>query len=391
MNPETQHEGEQIITHASPHHHRISKHIRSGAVLSWDFVLMNMLATVIASYGLLANSPAVVIGAMVVAILLNPIAAAALGIVEGDNKLVQRAGCTMFVGVLSVYITAFLIGYIHRDQLMTHEIMSRTAPTATDLMIALAGGAAGAIAMSSESLGAGLVGVAIATALVPPLASSAILIAQGQISSGLGALLLACANIVAIQFATSIVLWSKGFHRPAPKPGLRQFFFRNQFNIILLATLAVFLTLNLRTIAAKELFQVKSRQIIKETVTTRTGYAIDSVRFSGLDSNRPIIYAVIRGPNPLTRKDVEQLEVKLPKAPNNRQSNLRVQFIKTITVDDEAGELYKNRDFDGSRNFAPPADSKSPPPSIAPPKSEPSTVAPLKPTLQTSDQEVEAE
>ena len=335
---------DRTVTHSCPLRHRTSKRIRDGAFLSWEFIVMNILATVIASYGLLADSPAVVIGAMVVAILLSPITAAALGIVEGDNALVQRAGMTMLAGVVTVYLTALIIGFVHRDHVMTQQIIGRTEPTITDLMIALAGGGAGAIAMTSEQLATGLVGVAISTALVPPLASSAILIARGEIVLGLGALLLACANIVAMQFSMSIVLWLKGFRKAASKAKLKHFFFRNQFNIVLLIVIAVVLTLNLKNVADKELFEVRSRQIMQQVVTAQNGYSIDSIKVTQFHGEQPIVDAIIRGPIQITSDDVARLEARLPQAPNNRKVNLRVQFVKIITIDDDAKALYRDKD-----------------------------------------------
>lgn len=84
-----------------------------------------------------------------------------------------------------VIVTAFTIGLLHRDIPITHEILARTAPNLIDLMVALAGGAAGAYASVSPRLSVALVGVAIATALVPPLASAIILFAHGEIRLGL--------------------------------------------------------------------------------------------------------------------------------------------------------------------------------------------------------------
>lgn len=89
---------------------------------------------------------------------------------------------------------------------LTGEILSRTTPNLMDLMIALGGGAAGAYSMISPRLNVAFVGVAIATALAPPLAASAICLARGQYSLAFGALLFAFANIVGIQVAGSIVM-----------------------------------------------------------------------------------------------------------------------------------------------------------------------------------------
>ncbi len=85
-----------------------------------------------------------------------------------------------------VLCMALLIGVIHRDAPLTREILARTRPTLLDLIIALAGGAAGAYASASPRLSAGLVGVAIATALVPPLSACGICLGRGEANLGCG-------------------------------------------------------------------------------------------------------------------------------------------------------------------------------------------------------------
>ena len=187
--------------------------IREDASYSNAHLLMNALAATIASYGLFANSPAVVIGAMIVAMLLGPIVGVSLALVDSDAKILLKSLLSLLSGVVAVLATAFIIGTVHKDIPITSEIMARTAPNFLDLMIALAGGVAGAYATVSFRLSLALVGVAIATALVPPLSSASILLARGEVTLALGALELAIVNLVAIQFSASVVLWLTGFRR----------------------------------------------------------------------------------------------------------------------------------------------------------------------------------
>jgi uncharacterized hydrophobic protein (TIGR00271 family) len=131
--------------------------------------LMNALATVIACYGLFAGSAAVVIGAMVVAILLGPISGVALGLNEGDRSLLGTALISLVGGIAWTLAIGLVIGVIHRDVPLTSEILSRTDLSLFDLMVALAGGTAGAVALVSPRVGTAIFGVAVATALVPHL------------------------------------------------------------------------------------------------------------------------------------------------------------------------------------------------------------------------------
>ena len=137
---------------------------------------------------------------------------------------------------------------------MTEEIYARTAPTPMDLMIALGGGAAGAFAMISPRLSVAFVGVAIATALVPPFASSAICLARGEFSLAFGAFLLAFTNIVAIQTTGSFVMWLGGF-RGSPRAIHVSEVKRNLLSAVLLAALAVVLAVQLRRMIGAEVYK----------------------------------------------------------------------------------------------------------------------------------------
>ena len=127
----------------------VRENIREDASFSKAHLLMNALAATIASYGLFANSPAVVIGAMIVAMLLGPIVGISLALVDSDPKILLKSLLSLLSGIVAVLVTAFIIGTVHNDMLITSEIMARTVPNFLDLMIALTGGVAGAYATVS--------------------------------------------------------------------------------------------------------------------------------------------------------------------------------------------------------------------------------------------------
>lgn len=110
-----------------------------GSQFDAAYIIMNCLATVVACYGLFEDSPAVVIGAMIIAMLLGPIAGVSLGLVDRNNALLRKALTTLVGGFLVVYATAFFLGVIHRDIPLTDQIYSRTTPDLMDLLIALRG------------------------------------------------------------------------------------------------------------------------------------------------------------------------------------------------------------------------------------------------------------
>jgi len=328
----------------------VRENIRNGAELNVAFLLMNVLAATIACYGLFANSPAVVIGAMIVAMLLGPIAGVALSLVDADTRLLLQSLFTLLVGTIGVMLTAFIIGFLHRGIPITNEIMARTAPNLMDLMVALAGGAAGAYASVSPRLSVALVGVAIATALVPPLCSACILFAHGEIDLGLNALLLTFTNMVAIQFACSAVFWVTGFRRIASFSGLSLLTFlkRNVVSIVILLGLGFMLTNSLHETVTRQLFETSTRFTMKQDIDTSVGSHLADVRFETIPGKATpgttIVRALVRGPQPPTAAQVAAMEAKLPSPPGKTAIELRIRFVETSVINRD-GPLYKDVKF----------------------------------------------
>lgn len=310
---------------------QIRQSIEANAVFDTPYVVMNVLATIVACYGLLANSPAVVIGAMIIAMLLGPITGVALGLVEGDNSLLRKAALALGGGILLVMATAFIIGLIHLEMPITNEIMARTAPNLLDLMVALGGGAAGAYAVSSPRLSVAFVGVAIATALVPPLSSCSILLARGEYQLAGGAFLLAFTNIVAIQLASSFVMWANGFNKLTKGLVTNHVLLRNSVSIVIVLGLSVILVANLRDSVAKIIFESSSRNILAKDIRAFPGTAVADVQFSH-DNQQTIVRAIVRGPKELAPTDVKKMESDLPVPPYKNSLELRVRFVPTTVI-----------------------------------------------------------
>lgn len=180
-----------------------------------QFFTLMVLSAAIAALGLVNNSAAVVIGAMLVAPLMTPILAIAASIVQGwgqrtlDSVAIVGAGAlaAIAVGVAVSFITPVL----RTDLPLPGELLARTNPNLIDLGIALAAGAAGGfVAVRTEASGA-LPGVGIAVALVPPLATVGLTAGLGLWDLSLGALLLFVTNLVAIVLAAGLVFVAAGF------------------------------------------------------------------------------------------------------------------------------------------------------------------------------------
>ena len=290
----------------------ICKSIRENAAFTVPYVTMNALATVVACYGLLQNSTAVVIGAMIIAMLLGPISGIALALVSGDNALLRKALLAEIGGAWVVLGVAFCIGKIHQEMPLTHEILARTAPNILDLMIALAGGAAGAYATVSPRLSVGLVGVAIATALVPPLSTCSICLARGETRLAFGGFLLFFANFIAIQFASSVVMFLHGYHKIGKQAlGRRLLAKRNAVSFALLIGLASLLGYDFSQSIAKQQFEARLRKVLEHELYAYPGVHLVDLRFS-TDAGKEMVTAVVRSPYSFSPDRVAALEEKLP-------------------------------------------------------------------------------
>ncbi len=284
--------------------------IEANALPSKMYFIMNILSAIIASYGLVTNSAAVVIGAMLVAMMLGPITGIALAIIDHRMPLLRKSLVTVLLGISLVVLVGFIVGWLHKDQPLTVEILSRTQPTSMDLMIALAGGTAGAYAMVSPHLSVAVVGVAVATALVPPLAASGILFANGEMRMGLGALLLALTNIIAIQFTNALVLWLLGFRRLVDDDYKSKtyltFLRRNAVTLLLLGGLGTYLSINLQTSAKQQGFENNVKETINSYFSDK-GNVLTNTQFDKSDTNQ-VVRAVIRGETTPSSYDVRQIE-----------------------------------------------------------------------------------
>jgi uncharacterized hydrophobic protein (TIGR00271 family) len=323
-----------VAVSKNQHQDTVRENIRDGAVLSSAYLLMNVLAATIASYGLFANSPAVVISAMIVAMLLGPIVGVSLALVDIDMRFLLNSLTSLLAGAIGVMVTAFIIGAIHNDIPISNEIMTRTAPNLLDLMVALAGGAAGAYATVSPRLSVAIVGVAIAVALVPPLSAAGILFARGDVDLAFGALLLTFTNMVAIQFASSVVLWLTGFRRISRTSGISLLAFAkgNVLSIVILLALAVVFTTSLHRAVAMKLYEASTRSTLQKEINVPIGSHLVAVQFDKIERGKNIVRAVVRGPNPPSAAQVAALEAKLPIPPDRKIVELRIRFVHTTII-----------------------------------------------------------
>ncbi|WP_156840097.1 DUF389 domain-containing protein [Novosphingobium aquimarinum] len=190
--------------------------VRKDGRLTRGYILMSALSAGIAALGLLQSSTAVVIGAMLISPLMSPIAALGFGFASIDGRRIKDAARVVAIGAGIGILTGILITWLSPIRNATPEILARTQPTLLDLAIALFSGIAGGYA-TVIGKGGTAIGVAIATALMPPLAVLGYGIGVLQVRFALGALLLFLTNLAAITLAFAVVARIAGVARPLYK------------------------------------------------------------------------------------------------------------------------------------------------------------------------------
>jgi uncharacterized hydrophobic protein (TIGR00271 family) len=270
--------------------------LQVGARWNVDFMMMICLSTAIASLGLIQNSTAVVIGAMVVAPLMTPLIGAGLALVQGNTMFFRDSIKAMGFGIGAALLISLLLGFLVPMEELTPEILARGAPTIIDLGVAFLSGAAAAYAVARPSLLGALAGVAIAAALVPPLATVGISLAEGVWKVSEGAAILLATNLVAIILGAAFVYRRLGIQGTRLRKGLplwgrRTVLFLCLLSVILTAPLGYRLAHQLREGQARPYTLPVSQSVkkaIKERVHQEYGVTFISASRFGVESDRDV-------------------------------------------------------------------------------------------------------
>ena len=196
----------------------VIRDIEFGSEPRFSFYAMLLVSSLIASIGLIANSTAVIIGAMLVSPLMTPIFGITLAMLRGDSTLFWKALSAEVLGVIIAVGVAFLIGLLPLAIEATPEMLARTKPNLLDLMVAVFAGFAGTFAIIDERVSPALPGVAIATAIVPPLSNTGLCLALGAYSGALGSFTLFIANFFAIIVVGALTFAAAGVLRVSVTP-----------------------------------------------------------------------------------------------------------------------------------------------------------------------------
>ena len=195
----------------------VQMQLRDSSTPDFDYFVLVLLSCMIATFGLLIDSAATIIGAMLVAPLMSPILGIGLASIRGDTTLLRDAATALLRGALLAVLLSMLITWTNSllpfvsMQDLPGEVLSRIRPTPIDLGVALAGGLAATFALVQPNLSAALPGVAIATALMPPLCVIGVGIALGDWDVAQGSLLLFLTNAVTIAASSTFLFYITGF------------------------------------------------------------------------------------------------------------------------------------------------------------------------------------
>jgi uncharacterized hydrophobic protein (TIGR00271 family) len=309
--------------------------IRQGAGFDRPFILSNLAATVIACAGLLGDSAATIIGAMLVATLMGPILGVGLALVDLDDRLLRRSLATLIGGALMVLATGIVLGSLVPHAAPTQEMLSRTSTRLLDLIVALTSGAICAYAVASPRLTSAIVGVAIAVALVPPLVNAGLFVARGHWTLAQGAFRLVFVNIVAIQVGASAALWLCGYRGTQGGRGtLADVLRREAVSLLLLLGLLVTLAMHGASLWAEQRYEAAVRQTLQSALAAWPEARLNDLQFA-LEDGRPVVTAVVRSPARFTTGEVGAIGERMPRAPDGSVPRLRLRHVE-VDVETEA-------------------------------------------------------
>lgn len=239
--------------------------LQSGSVWNFDFFSLISLSTAIAALGLIQSSAAVVIGAMLVAPLMTPLLGAGLSVAQGNLSLVQACARSVSFGFITALLVGGFVAFLSGGE-MTAELLARGEPNLLDLTVAFLSGLAAAYCSARPGLSAALPGVAIAAALVPPIATVGVSFVFGDFGNAKGAALLFSVNVVAIILGAALCFHALGIR--GGRSVERDITWARRF-IVALFLVLVFLTVPLGSYFSSKVQELSIRpQVVKSIKET---------------------------------------------------------------------------------------------------------------------------
>ncbi len=312
-------------------HQEIIKDIYSEVGITAGYFTILTLANLIALSGLLINSAPVIIGAMLISPLMGPILSFGFAFITGDSFVWKKSIRKIAISVLSTIFIAALVSYISPLTEVTGEITARTKPNIFDLLIAFLSGMAGAAAICTKKNYLTIVpGVAIATAVIPPLSVTGFGIGTGNISIAIGAFFLFFTNFVAIVLSTCLVSSLYGF-RPslAADEDVRKL----KRRVVFLSAVLLLISVPLVYTLSKGVAEIKLKKDIEKSLKQQFNQEKHSrlVTFNYTEQNgeQLDIDAVVYTVNYIKEKDLDQAEQQI-RNKLKRKVRLHVDQVKVM-------------------------------------------------------------
>ena len=285
----------------SPHLNQVRSQLLDESKLDMPYLILIISSCMIATFGLLSNSTAVIIGAMLVAPLMLPIRGLAFGALVGDSFLFRTGSVSVVVGTILAVILSCLIGWLTGITNYGSEILARTQPDLLDLGIAVAAGAIGGYSKIQSKVSDTFAGTAIAVALMPPVCVVGLGLSQGNWILSRGATLLYLTNLLGIALACMVVFLSAGYAplRQAGKPLLAA--------IILTSLLLIPLGLSFSRLVQNARIQRSIRDALTNGTVTFQRLELTDLRVNWLEKTPQVLLSV-NAQEAVTEKQVKLLE-----------------------------------------------------------------------------------
>ena len=271
---------------------------QKNASSNLDYSVMIVLSAALATLGLLTNSAAVIIGAMLVAPLMAPLSSFSTGMATGILHLTRRASVTLFAGVTLALLISIVMGVILPIDTPTDEMLARGSPNLLDAAIALVSGGVAAYATARKGIPAALAGVAIAAALMPPLCTIGLGIALRDIDLAIGANLLFLANIAFIIAAEYITFLWMGMHPTEDREGASLNRSRAWWIVLFVITIIVLL------VFARLTSQAVDEAHIRERLQAEAFHGAAVVEYQVITSVPLEVHLLVQSDHPITPEEV---------------------------------------------------------------------------------------
>jgi len=317
----------------------VINNIRKGIEFKGSSLWALIFAIFIASIGLNVNSTAVIIGAMLISPLMGPIMGIGLGAGILDIELVKKAAKNLIIASLISLVVSYLYFSISPIRVAQSELLARTSPTIWDVLIAFFGGLAGIVANSRKNFSNVIPGVAIATALMPPLCTAGYGLGTGHWSYFVGAFYLFIINCVFISIATFIMVRFLKFHTVSYTNEILGRKIQKWVGFIALLTIipSIYMAYSF---VQKEFFAQKIQSFITNELQTKNVLVVDK-QIEATDQ-KAVLYVLGAHLDDsaihkmIERKDVYGLKnafIEIINSTGNKQANVNIEELKTGLIE----------------------------------------------------------